>query len=486
MFFKRIAPLFIVIAILALPLTAAAEIPQPYVSKFTRLPDFSQLAETAGKAVVNISITKTIEGHQQFFGLNPQEGPLKDFFEKFFGGQGGPGMPGGPQRPDMVPREQSSLGSGFIISTDGYVVTNNHVVQGADAIMVKMRDDKSFAAKVIGVDKETDLALLKIETKETLPTLSFASSEKLKVGEWVMAIGNPFGLGHTVTAGIVSAKGRVLGAGPYDNFVQTDASINPGNSGGPLINMDGNVIGINSAIIPAGQGLGFAIPSSMAEAIIEQLKSGEPIHRGWLGIQMQNMDENMAKALGLDRPQGVLVADVFKGNPAEKAGIAPGDVILSVDGSSVNSTTELARAVASLPPGASAKIKVWRKGTEKAFTVKLDERSENMAQAQPESNAQEPAPSEALGFFLKPINPEEAKAMGLEETRGLLVTNVQPGSLAQSEGFARGDIILELNQERVNSVEAFKKGIEGSREKGLAIMLVRRNQRNFFITVQVK
>lgn len=483
---RRIAALMLIF-VLTLPLAAQAQIPQPYVSKFTRLPDFSVLAEKAGNAVVNISITKTIEGNQQFFQFGPQEGPFKEFFEKFFDGQNNPFGQQGQQRQQPAPREQSSLGSGFIISADGYVVTNNHVVEGADAITVKMRNDKSFEAEIIGIDPETDLALLKLKDASGLPTLSFASSDKLKVGEWVMAIGNPFGLGHTVTAGIISAKGRVLGAGPYDDFIQTDASINPGNSGGPLINMDGKVIGINTAIIPAGQGLGFAIPSSAAQSIIEQLKSGEPVHRGWLGIQMQNMDEQMAKALGLDSPRGVLVADVFKDNPADNAGIRPGDVILSVNGAKVNSTTELARAVGSLPPNAKAKIKVLRKGSEKTFTVKLDERRDKMAEnnKQPQK-PEKPALAEAMGVVLKPLNEQEAKAFGMEEVRGLLVTNVQPGSLAQQEGFARGDVILEVNQERVDTVEDFQKRIESAKKKNLAMLLVRRGQRNFFITVPLK
>lgn len=482
MFQTRFTALVLFVA-LALPNLAAAEVPQPYLSKFTRLPDFSVLADTAGKAVVNISITKTVEGQQQFFNFGPQQGPFKEFFEKFFDG---PNSPFGQQQQRQAPREQSSLGSGFIITPDGYVVTNNHVVDGADAITVKTRDDVSFEAEIVGTDPETDLALIKLKDAEDLPTLSFADSRALKVGEWVMAIGNPFGLGHTVTAGIVSAKGRVLGAGPYDDFIQTDASINPGNSGGPLINIDGKVIGINTAIIPAGQGLGFATPSSTAMAVIDQLKNGESVRRGWLGIQMQNMDEDMAKALGLDSPKGVLVADVFKDNPADKAGLKAGDVIISVNGTDVNSTTELARAVGALPPGASAEIEAWRKSEKRSFTVKLDERNGNMAQAKPAPEQAKPAPAEALGVFLKPLNAQEAQALGLDETRGLLVTNVQPGSLAQQEGFARGDVILEVNQDRVDTVEAFQETIKAAEEKGLAMLLVRRGQRNFFITVKLQ
>ncbi|MGE4506016.1 MAG: Do family serine endopeptidase, partial [Desulfovibrionaceae bacterium] len=366
----------------------------------------------------------------------------------------------------------------------GYVVTNNHEVQGADSIVVKMRDDQSFDAEIVGTDPETDLALLKIDTDADLPTLAFDGSADPRVGEWVLAIGNPFGLGHTVTAGIVSARGRVLGAGPYDDFIQTDASINPGNSGGPLLNMEGKVIGINSAIIPAGQGLGFAIPATMAQTVIEQLKSGEPVHRGWLGIQMQNMDEDMAKALGLEKPTGVLVADVFKDNPADKAGLKPGDVIIRLGDSEVNTTTELARAVGSLPPGAEARITVLRGGKEKTYTVKLDERSANMEQArQDQGGGQEPQAEDALGVYLKPLTEQEAQALGLDEARGLLVTDVQPGSRAQQMGFSAGDVILEVNQHPVNDIGEFQEAMKEGHDKGLAMMLVRRSQRNFFITV---
>ncbi len=477
----RFNSFFLCLIMFVLPTIAEAGIPQPYVSKFTHLPDFSTLAENTGRAVVNISITKTIETSQ---GLSPynqqQKSPFFDLFEDFFN------TPNSPfRRRQAIPKEQHSLGSGFIISQDGYVVTNNHVVEGADSITVKTRNDKNFEAEVIGTDPETDLALIKLKNASNLPTLSWSSSDTLKVGEWVMAIGNPFGLGHTVTAGIVSAKGRVLGTGPYDDFIQTDASINPGNSGGPLINLDGKVVGINTAIIPAGQGLGFAIPASEAQNIIEQLKKGTPVRRGWLGIQMQNMDEDMAKALDMDAPQGVLVADVFKNNPADKAGIKSGDVITAINGTKVNSTTELARSVASLAPGAKINVTIMRQGKIKNFTIQLDERAENMAQTQ-QTQEQEVQSTALLGVILKPLSKQEAQSMGLEEARGLLITQIQAGSLAQQEGFASGDVILEVNQKRVDTVKAFETELKATKDKGLAMLLVRRGQRNFFITIPIK
>jgi serine protease Do len=309
------------------------------------LPDFTDLAEQAGKAVVNISTTKNIvsgnEQMRELFKKAPKDSPFRDFFDQFFGGQ------------DMQPRKQTSLGSGFIISQDGYIVTNNHVVAGADAIKVKLLDrEKLYDAKIIGRDPETDLALLKINAGSGLPVLSFGDSDATRVGEWVLAIGNPFGLGHTVTAGIISAKGRHIGAGPFDNFLQTDASINPGNSGGPLLNMDSRVVGINTAIVPNGQGIGFATPSTLANKIIQQLKDHKKITRGWLGVSMQELDENTARAVGLKETKGVLVAHVIPGDPAAKGGVKIGDVILKVGGQASRTPAPCLRAS---PPCGPAK-----------------------------------------------------------------------------------------------------------------------------------
>jgi serine protease Do len=477
--FKKSFSILVLFLALAVPMQAQAGF--PFLSEAgsqAALPDFANLAEKAGKAVVNVSITKTVQGGQAFrFGPQGQRTPLDEFFEQFFND---PRIPA-PFR--QQPREQSSLGSGFIISTDGFIVTNNHVVEGADTISVKLQSGKEYEAKVMGADPETDIALVKIEAKD-LPTLEFADSDKVRVGQWALAIGNPFGLSNTVTAGIISATGRVIGAGPFDNFLQTDASINPGNSGGPLLDTSGKVVGINSAIIPSGQGLGFAIPSNMAQKVIAQLKKGETVHRGWLGIQMQDVDDDMAKALGLDEAKGVLVADVFAGNPADKAGIKPGDVIVSVDGHDVADMHALARVIAGMLPGDKTEVGLLRKGESKTVTVTLEERADNMAKAQNGQSESKVEPATKLGVFLRPLQEAEAKQLGMEQTRGLLVTNVQPGSPAATQGLSRGDVILEVNQNPVNSVDEFLKAVESSGNRP-ALLLVRRGTRNFFVTVPV-
>ena len=479
MVFRKSFQFIVLFLLLSLPAQAWAGFPIFSEAKGQiSLPDFATLAEKAGKAVVNISITKTVQQGPQVFQFGQRgRSPLDEFFEQFFND---PRMPA-PFR--QGPREQSSLGSGFIISPDGFIVTNNHVVEGADTISVKLQGGESYAAKVVGSDPETDLALVKIEASD-LTVLEFADSDKLRVGEWVMAIGNPFGLSNTVTAGIVSATGRVIGAGPFDNFIQTDASINPGNSGGPLLNLDGKVVGINTAIIPAGQGLGFATPSSMARKVIEQLRNGDTVRRGWLGIQMQNIDEQMAKALGLSEPKGVLVADVFPGNPAQKAGIKPGDVIVGINGKPVADMHELARIIAGLLPGDKAEVSVVRKGKTQEMDVVLEERSTNVAQAENGQPAPKVEAADQLGLFMRPVNAEEAQRLGLESPRGLLVTNVQPGSVAAQQGFTRGDVILEVNQEPMENVEAFRKAVDASGNRP-ALLLVRRGTRNFFITIPV-
>ncbi|MCF8040011.1 MAG: Do family serine endopeptidase, partial [Desulfohalobiaceae bacterium] len=325
------------------------------------LPQFADLAQKASPAVVNISTVKVVETSQQmkrFLEPFQRKGsPFEDFFDQFFGDI--------PQK-----RKEKALGSGFIISSDGYVVTNNHVVEKADEIQVVLKGgDETYPAEVVGRDPETDLALLKIEAEQELPELKFGDSDDLTVGQWVMAIGNPFGLAHTVTAGIISAKGRVIGAGPYDNFLQTDASINPGNSGGPLLNLDGDVVGINTAIVAAGQGIGFAIPANMAKEIITGLKEYGAVKRGWLGVTIQDVDTNTAKALGLPEAKGALVASVNEGDPAAKAGIQTGDVIVAVNGDQIQDARDLTRTIGSLPPQNTIRLTVWRKGKVKEIEV---------------------------------------------------------------------------------------------------------------------
>jgi serine protease Do len=324
---------------------------------------FADLAEKVKPAVVNISTTTTVKipgnPFRQFFGPNEQ-GPFEDFLKKHFG--------------DIPDRElkQNSLGSGFIIDRDGFIITNNHVVEGADEIRVRLVDGREFRARVIGRDPKTDLALIKISSIfKDLPVLPLGDSDKIRVGDWVLAVGNPFGLEDSVTQGILSARGRELGAGPFDNFLQTDAPINPGNSGGPLVNLKGEVIGINSAIIAAGQGIGFAIPSNVATKIIPELKEKGKIVRGWIGVSIQTITPEMAATLGLKEPEGVLVADVVRGGPAEKAGIKRGDVIIMFQDKAIKKASDLSASVADMPPGKDVPVKMLRAGKEITIAVKV-------------------------------------------------------------------------------------------------------------------
>jgi serine protease Do len=453
-------------------------------SMAAQLPDFTELAESSGRAVVNISTVKIVKGGQdmpRMFRQGPRgQQPFGDFFDqfdRFFGQQGRP-----------APREQHSLGSGFVISADGYIVTNNHVVENADSIKVNLRVDGnaevSYDAEVIGTDKETDLALLKIKSDVSLPHLSFGDSDSLKVGQWVMAIGNPFGLDHTVTAGIVSAKGRTIGAGPYDNFIQTDASINPGNSGGPLLNLDGEVIGINTAIIASGQGIGFAIPGRLARQVIDQLKEYKTVKRGWLGVSIQDVDPNAAKALDLKEAKGALVSSVNPGDPADEAGIQAGDVIIALDGVTVEDAGDLTRKIGDLLPGEKVKVKVWRKGTARELSLVLGERNaERLAKSQHGGAPDEPSEG-ILGLSVRPVTDSEAQALELEETAGLLVVEVADGSPAARNGMAAGDVILEANGKTVNSVSDLQGVVKGdAKEKGVLMLLIKRQGRNVFRTI---
>jgi len=441
------------------------------------LPDFTDLAEKAGKAVVNISTTKNVAGGstqmQEFFKNAPKNSPFRDFFdqfERYFGQQ------------EAMPRKLTSLGSGFIISTDGYIVTNNHVVAEADEIKVKLLSrEKPYDAKVIGRDQETDLALLKIDAGGNLPVLEFGNSDATRVGEWVLAIGNLFGLGHTVTAGIISGKGRHIGAGPFDSFLQTDASINPGNSGGPLIDMDGKVVGINTAIVPNGQGIGFATPASMADKIIQQLKSGKKIKRGWLGITMQELDENTARGVGLKEPKGVLVAQVIPGDPADKAGLKTGDVILKAAGQNVETPDDLLKRIAGMHPGDKVQLTTWRQNRTIDVTVTLGERKPNFVAEQDQRGLNRNVPAKELGLGLRPVEGgEEAQALGLHKPQGLLIMEVAPGSAAAQVDIQPGDVIIEANQKPVNTVEQLRTVVGNAKQSGMVMLLLKRQGRNVF------
>lgn len=432
------------------------------------LPDFTSLAAKCGPAVVNVNTERktTASDAEDFFGEMFRNMPPG--FEKFFDQFGG----GKNKRPM---RKQRSLGSGFLVSADGYIVTNNHVVADSDIIHVTMDSAngkaRDFKATLIGADEETDLALLKIDGKD-LPCLTFGNSEDLRVGEWLLAIGNPFGLDHTVTAGILSAKGRNIRSGPFDNFLQTDASINPGNSGGPLLNMAGQVVGINTAIIASGQGIGFAIPSNMAAKIIDQIKTGKKISRGWIGVTIQDVDENIAKALRLKDENGALVGSVMDNEPAQKAGIKDGDVILSVDGKTIEDSSALLRAIADKAPGSQAILKVWRNGKAMDITVILGERKTAAGKSAKSQNNQE---SGVLGITVRPLRPAERKQMKISGEDGLLITRVDPDKPAAEADLRQGDVILKANQEPVASADALNKIVkEKGLERGAIILQIMR------------
>jgi len=442
-----------------------------------KLPSFSELAEKASPAVVNISTVKVVEISKRlkrFFSPFGENDPFNEFFKKFFG-----------EIPESK-RKEHALGSGFIISPDGYIVTNNHVVSKADEITVILKGGKeSYKAKIIGTDPETDLALLKIDAKEPLPYLTFGDSDKMRPGDWVIAIGNPFGLDHTVTAGIISAKGRVIGAGPYDNFLQTDASINPGNSGGPLLNLKGEVIGINTAIVASGQGIGFAIPSNMAKQVIEQLKKYKKVKRGWLGVTIQDVDINTAKALGLKEPKGALVASVLKGEPADKAGIKVGDVIIAVNDKPVSDSHDLTRKIGLLKPHSKAKITVWRNGKVKEFWVTLGERKINMAMGEEEIPGS--YGGYILGMKLREVTQEDVDRYNLDSDKGLLVLDVKQGSKADEADIRVYDILLKGNFKELNTVNDLREVIEkDAKKKGALLLLIKRKGQTIFRTIPLK
>jgi serine protease Do len=375
--------------------------------------------------------------------------------------------------------ETKSLGSGVIINKEGYILTNNHVVENAKEIMVTLYSEKDYPAAVIGRDKRADLALIKIDAKEDLPVAPLGDSDRLRVGEWVLAIGNPFGLSETVTAGIVSAKGRVIGAGPYDDFIQTDASINPGNSGGPLFNFWGEVVGINTAIVAAGQGIGFAIPINMAKEILPQLKEKGRVIRGWLGVTVQRITSQLAKSFGLKEERGALVSQVFKGSPAEKAGIKSGDVILEFDGKKVKDFGELSRIVAATPVGKTVPIKIFREGkmlTLQATIAELEERGE----------VAEAPVQKTLGINVQDLTPEIARALGLEDTTGVVVVQVEKGTPADQAGISRGDVVQEVNHQPVEGVDDFYRAINKAKDQESILLLVRRGATSLYIAVSPK
>lgn len=445
-------------------------------------PSFAEVAKSAMPAVVNISTTQKVEQQQSRMprqlptpGPGPFGGddPYEEFFRRFFGERP---PAGGPQR---------SLGSGFIISQDGYIVTNNHVVGNADKITVRLSGPHAdeYEATVVGTDEKTDLALIKINAKRSLPTVPLGSSADLQVGNWVVAIGNPFGLEQTVTAGIVSAKGRAIGAGPYDDFIQTDASINPGNSGGPLLNLKGEVIGVNSAIFSRNGGnigIGFAIPVDLAKSIVTQLQQTGKVVRGWLGVLIQPVTPELAKSFGLKEPRGALIAEVTAGSPAEKAGLERGDVIIKFNDVAIEDSRALPTLVAQTSVGTKATVTVLRSGGEKTLPIALGELTDQQAKAEGGE-----ASTESWGMTLADLSPEVARRFQLESNqKGVVVVEVGPGSPAGEAGLQPGDMITEVNRQPVASVKDFTQATAAAKEQETLLLLVQRGDFASFLALR--
>ena len=455
--------LFLLVALLTFGWAASAAA-QP--------PDFVSLAEQLKPAVVNIGTAKTVKPKAPIY-PGPQ-GPggdmFEEFFERFF------------RNAPQSPHKQRSLGSGFIISQDGYILTNDHVVDGADEIKVKLSDGREFTGEIRGLDPKLDLALIKIDAGEDLPVARLGDSEEIKVGEWVMAIGNPFGLEQTVTVGIVSAKGRVIGAGPYDDFIQTDASINPGNSGGPLFNMQGEVIGINTAIVAQGQGIGFAIPVNMAKQIIPQLRDEGRVTRGWLGVTVQALNKELADSFDLDTTHGALVNEVIKDSPADKAGLKRGDIIVEYDGKQVDELNDLPRLVAATPVDETVKVKVFRDGKERTIKVKigrLDDGEVALAADEEETGG-------ALGITVANVTPELVERYSLEGDQGVLITRIDPEGPAAEANLRVGDLVIEADGKEVGSVREFEELVGKMKSGKVLRLLIQRRAALLYTTVTLK
>jgi serine protease Do len=396
--------------------------------------------------------------------------------EEFFGR---PFFPGGPsERQFKVP----SLGSGFVISPDGYIVTNNHVIEDVDKIEVHFENGETLEAEVVGRDPRTDVALIRVEPGGELPALPLGDSDAIRAGDWVVAIGNPFGLSHTVTAGIVSAQHRTINMDPdarrFDDFIQTDAAINPGNSGGPLINLAGEVIGINTAINPRANTIGFAVPINIAKRILPQLRSAGRVSRGWLGVYIQPVTEEMVDILGLEGESGALVSKIEPGSPAEDGGLASGDVILEFDGRKIDEMEALPRYVAESPVGKKVELVVLRKGKRKTLDLELGELDSGVAVASAEVEAKEPR----YGITVQDLSPEIAAQLGLDGAEGVLISRVTPGTPADEAGLRQRDVILEVNQQRIRDRKEFASALENT-DRG-ALFLVRRGDSEVFVAVK--
>jgi serine protease Do len=449
--------------------TAAVEAPILPVQMPLTTGTFAKVAEAIKPAVININTVAKNSG-----GAGPGRTPFEEFFgeeffRRFFG-----------EAPERMP--QRSLGSGVIVDPSGIALTNAHVVENATNIEVVTLDGSKHKAKLIGLDKKTDLAVLKLDDgKVTFPYARLGDSDKMQVGDWVIAVGSPFGLHATVTAGIISAKARQIGQGPFDDFLQTDAAINPGNSGGPLVNMQGEVIGINTAIVAGGSGIGFAIPSSMARKIYTELQAKGRVTRGWLGVSIQPLTPELAKSFGVKDNKGVLLSEVMSDSPAAKAGLQSGDILIEFQGKRMEGPADLQRAVGLTSPGTSAKVRVWRDQGEKTLEVQIGEAPDEQREARTPSQRGK----SALGLEVRPITPEIARQLNLRSTDGVVVARVEDGSAAEDAGIQRGDVIREINRQKVRAMSDFDRLTKDAKEGDRLTVLLQRGPMSLYVAFTV-
>jgi serine protease Do len=435
-----------------------------------RPPSFAQLADEVKHSVVNISTTQKVES-PSFRRFNGPDSPFKDFFGDDFFKHFFEGMPRGKS-------EAHALGSGFIIDGEGLILTNNHVVEKATEIKVKLDNGKEYTAKVLGRDPKTDLALIQVKPDSGFPQgVRLGDSDAIRTGDWVIAVGNPFGLGQTVTEGIISAKGRIIGAGPYDDFLQTDASINPGNSGGPLFNMNGEVVGINTAIVAQGQGIGFAIPINMAKEILPQLKSGS-VTRGWLGISIQDITPELAKSFNIG-DKGVLIADVTPDGPADKAGLQHGDVVTQFNGKEATNAHTLSRLVASTQPDTKVSVEIIRDQKSRTIQATVGTMPQQGQSGQSEEQ------QDSWGITVQEITPKLAQQMRLRDKSGVVITGVESGSPADDANLQAGDVIREINHRVVKNLNDYNQAITNAEKSGKGLLLlVQRGEGSFYVVLQ--
>ena len=449
--------------------TAASPTVAPRAAVSTRPDSFADLAQHLSPTVVNIKVTK-VQRTTGWSGSTTPDGPFGDFMRRFFQEM--------PQ--SRRPYTQQGSGSGVVISNDGHILTNNHVIEGAKDITVTLADGHEYPADIVGRDAKTDLAILQIASDTPLTVATLGNSKALRVGDWVLAIGNPFGLSHTVTSGIVSAKGRIIGAGPYDDFIQTDASINPGNSGGPLFNMHGEVVGINTAIISQGQGIGFAIPVNTAKPLIPQLVSDGKVTRGYLGVSIQTITPDIAKALKLPEQGGALVSDVRPGSPAADAGIQRGDVITTFHDKAVANSRDLAAIVAATPVGTDVAVIIRRNGKEQTQSLTVG----TLPSAQKRQASHVPQTERGVwGLALTEVTPEVARRRGLPASHGVLVVDVAPESPAAEAGVSPGDLILQVNQQPVRSMDDVNDAMTTGHDIDTLLLLVQRKHGSLFVAL---